>query len=208
MERGEGKLQRRRLIFLPGVGADPNFWRPLGDRLPADWEKVYLGWPGLGDQPPDPSVTGKGDLIRLVEEQLGEGPCDLLAQSMGGVIAIAVTLRHPAKIRRLVLATTSGGIDTAGLGASDWREGYRRENPHVPAWVFEPWGDFTGQIPTITQPALLIWGDADPISPPAVGRRLAELLPDARLRVLPGGTHGLVEERPAEITPWIAQHLA
>src|SRR6202000_2380728 len=28
----------RRLLFLPGAGADPAFWRPLGDRLPASWD--------------------------------------------------------------------------------------------------------------------------------------------------------------------------
>ena len=29
--------ETRRLLFLPGAGADPAFWRPLGDRLPASW---------------------------------------------------------------------------------------------------------------------------------------------------------------------------
>ena len=91
-----------RCIFLPGAGADPDFWRPVGDRLPADWGKIYLGWPGLSDQPAQPGVEGLEGAIGLVEAQMAEGPVDLLAQSMGGLIAMLTVLRHPAKVRRLV----------------------------------------------------------------------------------------------------------
>jgi pimeloyl-ACP methyl ester carboxylesterase len=200
-------VARHRTVFLPGVGADPGFWRPLGDRLAAT-DKVYLGWPGLGDQPPDPVVASRADLLRLVEAAMGEGTCDLLAQSMGGVLAMQAALKHPAKVRRLVLSVTSGGVDVRPLGAIDWRANYRREHPSTPAWVFEPWGDLTDQLARVTQPALLIWGDADPISPVAVGERLASLLPNATLKVVAGGEHDLVETRAAEIAPWVAAHLA
>ncbi|HEX3916334.1 MAG TPA: alpha/beta fold hydrolase [Caulobacteraceae bacterium] len=196
----------RKLVFLPGVGADPNFWRPLGERLPAAWQKVYLGWPGLGAQPPDPAVTGREDLLRLVEAAIGDGPADLLAQSMGGVLAIQAALRQPRRVRRLVLTVTAGGVDMAGLGAINWRETYRRENPQAPEWVYDPWGE--PDIGQVRQPALLIWGDADPISPVAVGERLASLLPGATLRVVAGGDHGLAETHSAEIAPWIEAHLA
>jgi pimeloyl-ACP methyl ester carboxylesterase len=42
----------------------------------------------------------------------------------------------------------------------------------------------------------------------AVGRRLASLLPQAHLVVLPGGTHDLAMERAAEVAPLIDRHLA
>ncbi len=198
----------RRLLFLPGAGADPAFWRPLGDLLPAAWDKVYFGWPGLGHQPPDPAVNGLADLVRMVEAQLGDAPCDLLAQSMGGVVAVAVALRNPGRVRRLVLATTSGGVDVEGLGGIDWRVNYRREYPHAATWIADERPDHTDALPTITAPTLLLWGDADPISPVAVGRRLAALLPNARLEIVPGGDHGFVESRPDEIAPWIEAHLS
>lgn len=197
-----------RLLFLPGAGADPDFWRPLADRLPQAWDKVRFGWPGLGRQPADPDINGFDDLVALVERRLGDEPVDLLAQSMGGAVAMAVTLRNPGRVRRLVLTVTSGGVDVEGLGGSNWRETYRRNNPTATHWITEARPDFTARLAEVTQPVLLIWGDADPISPVAVGQRLRGLLPNAALKVLPGGDHDLAHHRADEIAPWVLEHLA
>src|SRR5262245_40684156 len=114
-----------RILFLPGSGASPDFWKPVGQLLPQAWSKEYFGWPGLGNQPHDPNVRGWDDLVRMVEARM-DGPVDLVAQSMGGVIATTLALKRPQLVRRLVLTVTSGGVDMAGLGASDWRAEYRR----------------------------------------------------------------------------------
>ena len=206
-ENKSKKVTHPRLLFLPGVGADPMFWRPLGDELPADWEKVYFGWPGLGEQAPDPAVNSWADLVAMVEAKLGDGPVDLLAQSMGGAIALQIALQHPKKIRRIVLSVTSGGIDMAGLGTSDWRANYQRGHPNAAAWITEARPDHAGELHRITQPTLLLWGDSDPISPVAVGERLQTLLPDAHLHVIPGGEHDLVEARADAVAGLIRSHL-
>lgn len=196
-----------RLLFLPGAGAHPNFWRPLGDLLPAHWDKVYLGWPGIGDQPAQPGVEGLEGAIGLVEAQMAEGPVDLLAQSMGGLIAMLTVLRDPSKVRRIVLSVTSGGLDMESFEAADWRESYHRSHPQAADWITAVRADLSPQLPTVTQPTLLLWGDADPISPVAVGERLRGLLPDARLHVVAGGGHDVVHVRAAEVAPLIQSHL-
>ncbi len=197
----------RRLLFLPGAGADPAFWRPLADRLPASWEKVYFGWPGLGAQPPSPIVSCQADLVSLVEAEIGDGPVDLLAQSMGGAIALQIALKYPQKVRRLVLAVTSGGVDMTGVGAADWRSDYQQAFPQSNPWMLEPWPDLTSEIVQITQPTLLLWGDADPISPIGVDEQLAKLLPNAVLKIVPQGDHGFVHDRPEAILADVLQHL-
>jgi pimeloyl-ACP methyl ester carboxylesterase len=178
------------LIFLPGVGADPNFWRPVGERLPAAWRKTYLGWPGLGDQPADPAINRFEDLAGLVEAELGDEPADLIAQSMGGALAMMVALRHPSRVRRLMLTVTSGGLDMTGLGAADWRSNYRRLHPDGAAWVTDARPDLADDLARVKQPALLIWGDADPISPVA------------------DGAHDLALTRSDEVAPLIKAHLS
>lgn len=204
---GSANAPPPRLLFLPGAGGSPGFWRPLGDRLPAGWEKRYFGWPGLGDQPHDPAVTGLGDLVAMVERELGDRPADLLAQSMGGVVAMSVAIRNPGRVRRMVLSVTSGGVDAVREHAADWREGYRREHPDAAAWITEDRTDLTREIPRVACPTLLIWGDADPISSLAVGERLRALMPDARLHVVPGGGHDLVETRAGEVAEIVRRHL-
>ena len=200
-------MTNRNLVFLPGAGADPEFWRPLGERLPAAWKKTYLGWPGLGHQKPDPAINGVDDLVTFVESHLGEEPVDLLAQSMGGNVALRVAHKHPDKVRRLVLTASSVGIDLTNLGAADWRAAYRKEYPEAAAWVADAYPDLSGELTRVTQPALLLWGDADPISPVAVGRKLWQLLPHATLQILPGADHVFVHERPADIVEVISRHL-
>jgi len=197
----------RTVLFLPGTGASPDFWKPVGSRLPSDWAKHYFGWPGLSDQPPDPAINSYDDLVRLVEARL-DGPVDLVAQSMGGLIAARLALAHPSLVRRLVLTATSGGIDMTAFAAADWRSDYRKLYPDAPAWITEPRAAANLPVERIACPTLLIWGDADPISPLAVGRHLKARLPDARLHVVAGGDHRFAATRPDEIAPLIADHLA
>jgi pimeloyl-ACP methyl ester carboxylesterase len=179
----------------------------VAERLPAAWTKVLLGWPGAGEQAHDPSVRGFEDLVTEAAAALGT-PGDVVAQSMGGVVAIGLALRHPELVRRLVLLASSGGIDVAGLGAADWRAEYRAAYPRAAPWVTAERPDHTDQLARVTAPTLLIWSDDDPISPVAVGERLAELLPASELRVLPGGGgHGFARERPDEVASMIAMHL-
>jgi pimeloyl-ACP methyl ester carboxylesterase len=195
-----------KVLFLPGSGASPDFWKPVGERLPAEWPKHYFGWPGLGHQPHDPTIKGMGDLVALVVARMDE-PVDLVAQSMGGVMAARIALAHPRLVRRLVLTVTSGGVDMAAFGASDWRADYRKSFPHAAEWIYEPRAAAPLPVERITAPTLLIWGDADPISPVAVGRHLEKRIAGARLNVVAGGDHDIAQTHSAEVAALVAAHL-
>jgi pimeloyl-ACP methyl ester carboxylesterase len=164
------------VAFLPGAGGDPAFWRPVGDRLPADWDKLYFDWPGAGDQPHDPAVRGFDDLVARVASRL-DGPAAVVAQSMGGVVAVRLALAHPEKVSRLVLAAISGGVDVDGLGASDWRPAYLRDFPGAASWILNERPDHSADLGRVHVPALLLWAQSDQ---PAGGRRTARVAAAAR----------------------------
>ena len=62
-------------------------------------------------------------------------------------------------------------------------------------------------VEKIAAPTLLIWGDADAISPVAVGRHLEQRIPDARLHVVPGGDHDLAKTHAELVASLIEKHL-
>jgi pimeloyl-ACP methyl ester carboxylesterase len=196
-----------KILFLPGAGASPNFWKPVASALPDAWQKEHFGWPGLGAQPHDPAVRGIDDLVAMVTAKM-DRPVDLVAQSMGGVIAARLAIEKPALVRRLVLSVTSGGVDMAGLGASDWRESYRKSFPQAAEWITAARASPPLPVEKIAAPTLLIWGDADPISPVAVGKHLEERLPDARLEIVAGGDHDVASTHADHVARLISSFLS
>lgn len=152
-------------------------------------------------------MEGFDDLLTLVLEPL-DRPCALIAQSMGGVLALRAALARPRWVTHLVLAATSGGLPMAELGAADWRAGFRTSLSHLPDWFATETTDLSEHLQEVAAPTLLLWGDADPFSPVAAGERLAMLLPDARLHVINGGDHDLGLHHAGRLAPLIDAHLA
>ena len=196
------------LVFLPGAGGRAAFWRPVAGRLADLGPAHLLAWPGFGDEPSDPRIGSLGDLFEWLLPRLPPGPSHVVAQSMGGVLAVRLALELPDRVARLVLTATSGGVDVRRLGAADWRPGYLAELPGVPRWFADDRTDLTGRLPALRSPTLILCGDADPVSPVSVGRFLEQRVPGARLEIVPGGTHGFAEERPDEVAALIRTHLA
>lgn len=59
--------------------------------------------------------------------------------------------------------------------------------------------DFYADVAGITVPVLIVQGAQDRVIPPATGDRLAVLLPDARLAVIPEGPHAIIWTHAAEV---------
>lgn len=196
-----------KLIFLPGAAGSPNYWRPVSERLAHPAARVLLGWPGFDLVAADPNVQSLADLVNLVLAEMDQ-PCALIAQSMGGVVAVQAALQRPELLTHLVLAVTSGGVDMQALHAQDWRPSFWAANPRAPAWFADYHEDLSARIGAITAPTLLVWGDADPISPLAVGQHLQGLLLHSSMHVVHGGQHDLAVKFAPEVAAAIGSHLA
>lgn len=165
-----------------------------------------LSWPGLGAEPASASLRSIDDMVAAVLGELDE-PANLVAQSMGGLIAIKAALAHPDMVSRLVLAVTSAGVPVADLGGSDWRGDYYETFPSAARWIADVQEDLSSRLGEITMPTLLLWGDADPISPVAVGERLQSKFPDATLHIIDGADHDLALSHSDQVAQLIAAHL-
>lgn len=195
------------LLFLPGALGRTGFWHPVADLLTHPAHKLHLGWPGFGGVPPDPAVHGIDDLVTMVLGHI-DRPSALVAQSMGGMVAMLAALRRPDLVTHLVLSATSGGMRMDELGAQDWRPATRAAHPGLPDWFAGYHEDLTPKLPALRIPTLLLWGDADPISPVQAGERLASVLPLAELHVIPGGEHDVAAAHAGVVAPLIERHLS
>ncbi|MBV9896428.1 MAG: alpha/beta fold hydrolase [Chloroflexi bacterium] len=151
------------MFFLPGASGAGAFWQPVADLLPPDFESHLFDWPGLGEIPRDPSVNSLQDMVDLVLARIGHRAVDLVAQSMGGVVAVRVALGRPDLIRRLVLVATSGGVDLSPFDMEDWRPEYRGDYPDALPFITDPHHeDLSEQLRTLSIPCLLLWGQGRP----------------------------------------------
>ena len=199
-------MQPAKLIFLPGAGGSAKFWAPVAELLIHPAQRALLGWPGMSGNPADPRVQGFDGLVDRVLAEM-DRPCALIAQSMGGVVAVQAAAARPDRVTHLVLAATSGGIDLSDLCVQDWRPAFIAAHPRAPRWLVDYAGDASSTISTLSAPTLLLWGDADPISPPAIGRRLHELLACSSMHVVPGANHDFAQTMAARVAPLIDAHL-
>ena len=80
--------------------------------------------------------------------------------------------------------------------------GYLGQIYAISGWTSIPW------LRTLRQQTLVLAGDDDPIVPVINGRILAWCIPNARLRIVRGGGHLFLLERPAEVAARVAGFLA
>jgi 2-succinyl-6-hydroxy-2,4-cyclohexadiene-1-carboxylate synthase len=239
-----------RALDLPGHGENADLSRYPAPAVPV------VGGPWGKPAPPTPSIPGHGDaagargvggegveaitFANCVAHVLARAPArfTLVGYSLGGRIALHIALAAPERVRRLVLVSTTAGIEDtsarAGRSASDhrladeleripfedfierWRtqplfaddppevgalarEDQRRNRPDALAAVLRGVG--TGEMTPLwdrlgelTMPVAVVVGDRD-AKFQALGRRMVELLPVAKLVIVPGG-HGLPLENP------------
>jgi pimeloyl-ACP methyl ester carboxylesterase len=193
------------VVYLPGAGGRSSFWRPVADRLAYRAAPIVFGYPGFGDVPPDPSIRSLSDLYDALVRVLPES-FDVVAQSMGNVLALRLAIEHPNRVRRLVLTAVSGGVRVEALGAAAWRATFRVEHPHAPTWFEDDDSDLTDRLGSIRAPTLLLFADDDRLAPPRVGEFLRERIAGARLEVV-SGSHAFAHEQPDFAARLVGEHL-
>ncbi len=224
-------------LLLHGIGGRAALWAPSVAAL-APRPVIAMDMPGYdGVSPACDGFEALADAAVALLDAQGAAQADVVGHSLGGMIALEMALRHPTRVRRLVIVASSPafgsrdpafresflaarrkpldeGIGMAGVAAAlvPTMLGPAADPAAGPsamaamASVNEAayratLGVLTGfdrraDLPRVTQPALLIAGEADQTAPPRGMARMAEAMPNARLLVIPGVGHLLPLEAP------------
>jgi non-heme chloroperoxidase len=127
-----------------------------------------------------PRAAGLRTLIDRLGELAPDSTRVWASPNLGFLLARVGFGRHPKPshvelVRRMMLECAA---DT------------RRESPRALLGL-----DLTARLPEVRIPTLVIGGTADVITPPAESRRIAALIPGARLEMIEGGGHMLMLEQ-------------
>ena len=105
------------LVMVMGYSGTMEVWDPrFADALAQHHRVVIFDNAGVGQTqalPAPLTIDAMADQASALIDALGLGRPDVLGWSMGGMIAQALAVLHPAQVRRLVLCATFPGTGTA-----------------------------------------------------------------------------------------------
>ncbi|SFJ48887.1 Pimeloyl-ACP methyl ester carboxylesterase [Streptosporangium canum] len=226
-EHGSGEP----LVLLHGGFGSGEMFAPILPALAEGRRVILVDLQGHGrtadvDRPLRPELMA--DDIAALLKHLGLARADMMGYSLGADVALRVTVQHPQAVRRLVLVSTPfrrdgwhpevvAAMDRMSTEAAETMkqspiyEPYARLAPRPQDWpvligkmaeMKRQHYDWTTEIPPITAPTLLVFGDADAVRPAhmvefygLLGGGLRDAGWDgagrsiARLAILPGATH-------------------
>jgi 3-oxoacyl-(acyl-carrier-protein) synthase/pimeloyl-ACP methyl ester carboxylesterase len=207
-EYGDGG---RPTVLLPPLNSDERAWVQQIPALVRAGRHVYVGgYPGHGDAPFDPAGFSFEHLADEVAEflsRLPDGSADLVGWSLGACVSALTAVRHPARVRSLVLISGAPSYgDDVFERTVDLRHELRAHSGLLEV-VFDEGGDdlvdeltaaapmevlrdyyaelttfdIVDRLPDITAPCLVVHGQDDCVVDAEAAVRLARI-PGSRVR--------------------------
>jgi pimeloyl-ACP methyl ester carboxylesterase len=208
------------VLVVHGLSGSWRWWLPLVETLSERSRLHLVELPRLGRLRAGEMAPWLGRLLDAV----GLGPVDVLAHSLGGLVATELAIEQPNRVRRLVLVAPAGipcgrGVLARTLPLLEELYDVRTRLPtlvsdavrtgpvslvHGVAYVWER--DIRGELGAVQAPTLLVWGERDRLVPAWIAEEWQRLLPRSRLVRLPCG-HVPMWEAPRELATCVLAFL-
>lgn len=101
----------RHILMLHGWGCSTEHFVPIAQALQADYHVTVIDFPAHGQSSPPPAPWGVSDFAACVKaliQALNIAPCDIIAHSFGGRVALWLAANEPQLVKRLVLTGCAG----------------------------------------------------------------------------------------------------
>ncbi|MBQ9301493.1 MAG: alpha/beta hydrolase [Clostridia bacterium] len=101
----------REILLLHGWGCSIQHFEPIANALKDDYHITAIDFPAHGQSTTPPVPWGVGDFAGCVKQlilQLGIAPCDVIAHSFGGRVALWLAANESGLVKRVVLTGGAG----------------------------------------------------------------------------------------------------
>jgi len=108
--------------LLPANGHESRDYDAVRPTLARHFETIAVDWPAMGEAAalPSPQETSALTLAELLEASIlarpDDTPVTLIGHSVGGFAAGRFAIRHPQRVRALVLVSSGGFVDIGPFG--------------------------------------------------------------------------------------------
>ena len=101
----------RHVLMLHGWGCSIQHFEPIAKAMQEDYHITVIDFPAHGQSTEPPEPWGVSDFalcVKALIEQLHIAPCDIIAHSFGGRVALWLAANEPQLVKRLVLTGCAG----------------------------------------------------------------------------------------------------
>lgn len=222
------RASKKTLYIIHGWTYVIDSWRPVAEQLEqSGYDVKLLKVPGL-TTPSDKVWDVAGYVMWLHNELDATEKPIVIAHSNGGRIALNYLVKYPGAFEKLILLNSAGmNVSNARMsfkrrvmacaakvlkpvkyipgvnrilirliGATD----YDKAPPHMKQTLRNMLDSDAFLDPSsISVPTTLLWGADDRITPPALGKKMQQLIPDSIIKIVPGWRHAPYKTHPEQL---------